>query len=215
MYLMSLLRKLDSARRDRKERPAMAAFKTAVSRLARRDIAIDCGANVGVFTTMMARTGATVYAFEPNPAAYEALLKNTAHYPNVKAFHAAVTTAPGPVRLYLHKWAGQDPLHWSTGSSLFSAKSNVSKDTYCLIEGIQLAQFIKDLGGPIRILKMDIEGAEVDILNQLLDEGLQNAIEQAFVEVHDKRIRELVAPTQKLRDRLEGLGVTHFRLDWR
>jgi hypothetical protein len=64
-------------------------------------------------------------------------------------------------------------------------------------------------------MKMDIEGAEVDVLNQLLDEGLHESIEQAFVEVHDRRIKSLAKPTQRLRERLQALGVSHFRLDWR
>ncbi|HVT43688.1 MAG TPA: FkbM family methyltransferase [Thermoanaerobaculia bacterium] len=215
MSLLSWLRKLDSKRRNRKKRPEMAAFQEAVERLSPGDIAIDCGANVGIYTELMAKSGATVYAFEPNRAAYDALLANTAQYPNVKAFHAAVTTEPGPVKLYLHKWADDDPVHWSTGSSLIAGKKNVRTDHFSTVDGISLSQFIKDLGGRVRILKMDIEGAEVGILNRLLDEGLHERIDQAFVEVHDRKVRELVEPTQKLRDRLRALGVTHFRLDWR
>lgn len=215
MKILAWLRKMDSARRDRRERPEMAAFKMAVSELTPSDVAIDCGANVGKFTRLMAESGATVYAFEPNPAAYQALLKNTEQYPNVKAFHAAVAKAPGPVRLYLHKWAHYDPVHWSTGSSLLARKSNVRADRYVEVEGISLAEFISSLGVRIRILKVDVEGAEVDILNDLLDHDLHKVIDRAFVEVHDRKVRELVEPTRKLRERLEQLGATQFRLDWR
>lgn len=193
----------------------MVAFQEAIDRLSPGDIVIDCGASVGIYTTLMARSGATVYAFEPNLAAYETLLANTAKYPHVKAFHAAVTTEPGKVKLYLHKWADDDPVHWSTGSSLIAGKKNVKKDNFAMVEGVPLAQFIKDLDGRVRILKMDIEGAEVGILNQLLDEGLQGSIDQAFVEVHDRKVPELVKPTEELRSRLKELGVKHFRLDWR
>ena len=62
---------------------------------------------------------------------------------------------------------------------------------------------------------MDIEGAEVGVLNQLLDEGLHDSVEQAFVEVHDRRIKSLAEPTQALRERLSTLGANQFRLDWR
>ncbi|HVR44799.1 MAG TPA: FkbM family methyltransferase [Thermoanaerobaculia bacterium] len=215
MNLRALLRKFDKKRRDRKKRPEMEAFEAAVGRLEPGDVAIDCGANVGLFTTFMAKTGATVYAFEPNPVAFEALVVNTAHYPNVKAIRAAVTAVPGPVRLYLHKWSDDDPLHWSTGSSLIAGKSNVSKEKFATVEGIPLAPFIRDVGGRVRILKMDVEGAEVAILNHLLDEGLHTAIGQAFVEVHDRKVRELVEPTRLLRERLARMGATQFRLDWR
>ncbi len=215
MSLLSFLRRLDSKRRNRKKRPEMVAFQEAIDRLAPGDITIDCGANVGIYTKLMAKSGATVHAFEPNLAAYEALVEKTSSYPHVKAYHAAVTTEPGQVKLYMHKWADDDPVHWSTGSSLIAGKKNVKKDDFAMVEGVPLAQFIRDLPGRVRILKMDIEGAEVGILNHLLDEGLQDSIDQAFVEVHDRKVPELVEPTQKLRERLEKLGVRHFRLDWR
>jgi hypothetical protein len=126
-----------------------------------------------------------------------------------------VTTKLGEVELYLHKYADDDPEYWSSGSSLLAEKSNVRKDNALKVEGIHLAAFIKDLGQPVKLMKMDIEGAEVDVLNQLLDEGLHESIEQAFVEVHDRRIKSLAKPTQRLRERLQALGVSHFRLDWR
>ncbi len=62
---------------------------------------------------------------------------------------------------------------------------------------------------------MDIEGAEVDVLNQLLDDGLHEMIDQSFIEVHDRQIRALAEPTQKLRKRLQELQLERFRLDWR
>jgi FkbM family methyltransferase len=143
------------------------------------------------------------------------LAEVTASYPNVLLYQAAVTTKLGEVELYLHKYADDDPEYWSSGSSLLAEKSNVRKDNALKVEGIHLAAFIKDLGQPVKLMKMDIEGAEVDVLNQLLDEGLHESIEQAFVEVHDRRIKSLAKPTQRLRERLQALGVSHFRLDWR
>lgn len=47
-----------------------------LKKLSKKDIAVDCGANVGRFTEMMAQTGATVYAFEPNPDAFAVLSEN-------------------------------------------------------------------------------------------------------------------------------------------
>ena len=215
MSLLSFLRRLDKKRRNRKKRPELEAFQRAVESLQPGDVAIDCGANVGIYTVRMAKSGATVHAFEPNLAAYKALLENTKDFSNVKTYHAAVTTEPGPVKLFLHKWADEDPLEWSTGSSLVEKKKNVRSDKFMVVEGVPLAEFIKGLGGRVRILKMDIEGAEVGILNRLLDEGLHESIDHVFVEVHDRKIKELVKPTEELRARLKQLGVTNFRLDWR
>jgi FkbM family methyltransferase len=215
MNIRAWLSKRSSRKRDQKYKPLTDDFDKVVAGLSQGDIAIDCGANVGLFTTRMAQSGATVYAFEPNPDAYRKLAEVTASYPNVLLHQAAVTTKLGEVELYLHKYADDDPEYWSSGSSLLAEKSNVRKDNALKVEGIHLAAFIKELGQPVKLMKMDIEGAEVDVLNQLLDEGLHESIEQAFVEVHDRRIKSLAKPTQRLRERLQALGVSHFRLDWR
>jgi FkbM family methyltransferase len=215
MNIRAWLSKRSSRKRDQKYKPLTDDFDKVVAGLSKGDIALDCGANVGLFTTRMAQSGATVYAFEPNPDAYRKLAEVTASYPNVLLHQAAVTTKLGEVELYLHKYADDDPEYWSSGSSLLAEKSNVRKDNALKVEGIHLAAFIKELGQPVKLMKMDIEGAEVDVLNQLLDEGLHELIEQAFVEVHDRRIKSLAKPTQRLRERLQALGVSHFRLDWR
>ncbi|MBW3565563.1 MAG: FkbM family methyltransferase [Acidobacteria bacterium] len=215
MNLLAYLRKLDTKRRDRKKRPEMKAFREAVERLKPGDVAIDCGANVGKYTVEMARSGATVYAFEPNPAAYEALVAATREFPLVKTFHAAVTATPGPVRLYLHKWSDEDPVYWSTGSSLIAQKKNVRRGKSIDVEGISLSRFIVDLDRQVRLLKMDVEGAEVAILNDLLDHELQHRIDEAYVEVHDRKVDDLAESTRELKKRLSELGVAHFRLDWR
>lgn len=216
MNLRAKLSRFAKARRDRKKRPEVNDFALAAAGLRSGDVAIDCGANVGIYTIMMAIQGATVHAFEPDPAAHAKLVEATRDYPSVTVYQAAVTTTPGPVKLYFHKWAEEDPVYWSTGSSLLKAKNNVREDRYTEVQGVVLAEFIKGLDAPsVRLLKMDIEGAEVEVLNQLLDEGLHERIEAAFVEVHDRRVDELREPTRLLRERLQALGAEHFRLDWR
>jgi FkbM family methyltransferase len=215
MNILVWLSKRSARRRDRKYKPLREAFDRAVAGLTPSDIALDCGANVGLYTVNMAGSGAEVHAFEPNPVAFEKLSQATASYRNVRLYRAAVTTEPGDVTLYLHKRAKLDPVYYSTGSSLLAGKPNVREDRSVTVEGIQLSRFIRNLGRPVKLLKMDIEGAEVAVLNQLLDEGLERSIGQAFVEVHDRGISDLVEPTQKLRERLAKLGASHIRLDWR
>lgn len=217
MNLFAWLRKRASLRRERAIRPEVVAFERAAAALGPDDIAIDCGANVGKFTLPMAATGATVYAFEPNPEAFAELQKKTAAHPNIILRQAAVTTHGGTVKLFFHKWAKEDPVHWSTGSSLLADKNNISPDQYTEVEAVDFSAFLRDeLGdGPVRLLKMDIEGAEVAVLNQLLDAGQHTRITEAYVEVHDRRSATLREPTRLLRERLQSLGATQFCLDWR
>lgn len=215
MNLLARLRKLDTIRRNKKQRPERIALEEALKNFKPGDVAIDCGANVGTITELFAQAGAEVYAFEPHPAAFSALSKRVQSYPNAKAFQACITADGKPVKLYLHKWDQEDPAYWSTGSSIIAEKRNVEEGRSVEVEGVNLVEFIKQLAKPVGILKMDIEGAEVAVLNHLLDEGLHERIGQAFVEVHAIQIPHLAKATEKLRDRLESMGATHFRLDWR
>lgn len=215
MGIFNWLKELDRARRKGRYAGQMEAFDQAAAALTPDDVAIDCGANVGKFTRILARNGARVFAFEPNPIAYAALQKNVADLPNVTLFNAATTTEAGPVRLYMHKHAGRDPLLHSVSSSLLATKSNVNPDDYFDVEGIVLSNFIEELNQPVTLLKMDVEGAEVALLNQLLDRSLHQRITRGFVEVHDRRVPELAGPTAELRTRLKALDAEHITLDWR
>src|SRR5215213_2826967 len=58
------------------------------------DIVIDAGANVGDVTSLCARTGATIHAFEPNPVCYRILEKRFANLANVQTHAAGVMDRP-------------------------------------------------------------------------------------------------------------------------
>lgn len=215
MGILGWLRRWDTARRDGRYRAQMAEFEAAVALLGPGDVAIDCGANVGKFTALLAASGATVHAFEPNADAFRELAKLGPRYPNLVLYHAALAPEAGPVRLFRHRRASDDPVLRSVSSSVIADKPNVSTDDYETVEGVDIAEFVKRLERPVALLKMDVEGAEIALLNRLLDEGLHDRIDRAFVEVHDRRIKSLRAPTAALRARLAALEIDRFNLDWR
>lgn len=209
-----MLRRLLNRLRRRAPSPTAEAFLAAVSRLGPGDIAIDCGANVGRFTLAMAESGATVYAFEPNPDAFAQLTRNLAGFSDVHLYQKAVADRPGTVKLYLHKFAESDPVKWSTGSSLLEFKGNVRRDTFVNVEAVDFAAFLLSLDRPVALVKMDIEGAEVSVLERLVEAGLHDRIGQAFVEVHDGKMRELAEGTDRLRRLLRERGINHIDLCW-
>src|SRR5271155_621206 len=51
------------------------------------DVFIDCGANVGDVTSLFARTGGVVYAFEPHPICFSILRRRFSMMPNVHLFN--------------------------------------------------------------------------------------------------------------------------------
>lgn len=178
------------------------------------DVAIDCGANVGDITARMAKTGASVYAFEPNPYAYYMLQQRFKEFSDVHCINKGVLDRDGMMRLYMHENSHRNEVHWSTGSSLLAFKDNVDPETYVEIEVVDLARFISELGRCVKVVKMDVEGVECQIINRLIDTGLVKRIELLLVETHEEKIPELREPIESLRERITEEELSNVSLDW-
>ncbi len=178
------------------------------------DIAIDCGANVGEVTGVLARTGATVHAFEPNPDAFERLHRRFAGHSRVHCRQQAVLDHAGDVRLYLHTQAEEDPVLYSSGSSLLGSKTNVRTDRHVTVEAVDLDAFIRGLGAPVKVLKIDVEGVEGRILKKLIGSGTAGRIEHIFVETHDERMPELREEMAEVRAMIAERELENIHLDW-
>lgn len=177
------------------------------------DIAIDCGANVGKVTRKIARPGVTVYAFEPDPNAFRALVRNTADLDNVACLNKAVSVYNGKAKIYFNDRYDENPEKWSTGSTLLEDKPNVDKENFVVCEVVDLAEFIEKLDKPIGILKMDIEGEEVKVLNKLIDCGLTSRIRKIVVETHE-RFADLKKSTDELKKKIRQLRIKNIDLGW-
>ena len=83
------------------------------------------------------------------------------------------------------------------------------------IECISLSDFIQSLHRQVRLLKLDIEGSEIPVLNQLLDIGSINFVDLTVVETHERQMPHLLDVTAALRDRIKKEGLEKkIRLDW-
>ena len=186
-----------------------------VRALPRGAIALDCGANVGDVTAKLARRCSLVVAFEPSPVAFHALQRRVGSRRNVRLVHAAVGAADGTRRLYDHESAGTDPLGASAGSSLHPSKLNVNERDWTTVTVLDLDRVVANLTSPPDLLKLDVEGTEIEILERLIDTGRLETIPNVVVEMHDDVIPELAERGAQLRERLEDSRYRHVRLDWR
>ncbi len=208
----NLLYRLKSKRTSAVER---ARHHPAFDVLGPGDVAIDCGANVGLVTEVLANRGAEVHAFEPNPDAFELLRERCGKLSRVHLYPQAVLDAPGTLKLHLHLNYDCNRERFSKGSSLIAEKGNVSETRAVEVEVIDLADFIARLGKPIKILKMDIEGAEYKVLHRLIESGVIDSIEQVFVETHAHSIRSLREPDKAIRALIEARDLGHkIDLNW-
>jgi len=178
-------------------------------------IALDLGANVGKITKEMADSGATVYAFEPNPFAFEKLKERFKDFQRVTCINKAVLDKETTLPLYFHENSDDDEIVWSVGSSMLDFKNNVLKEKKINVETIDLVAFISELDKPIDLIKMDIEGVECKVINHLIDSKMMDSIKLILVETHDHKIPELKEETDALRKRIKDLGLDEkINLNW-
>lgn len=177
---------------------------------------IDLGANVGEYTEKMARIVKSVIAFEPDPWAYAELKGNMADFTNVRLENAAASTVNGTIPLWRHAEFQENPAKWSTASSLISHKFGVANNDQMIeVRSIDFVSYLIDLDEDIGIIKMDIEGAEVDILEALLDTAeILSRIDYIFVETHERHMHDLTDRVNALATRTLHMTQPYFNLDW-
>ena len=186
-----------------------------VKRLSSSNLVIDVGANVGLVSETLAVRGARVIAFEPNPVAFEELKDIAQRYKNIELRNEATGLKNQQVKLFLHKDTNTTDQDLTQSSSLLSAKPNVSVDNFELVNEIDFAQYLKSLDEPVELIKMDIEGYEVQLLNHLLDEGAICNVNHFFIETHERKFVDLAIPTEKLKARIKKEGFEDkFFYDW-
>lgn len=204
---------ISSLRRRFMERQVVSpAFRSALATLGPGDIALDCGANVGVYTDLMASTGASVHAFEPDPVAFGRLMTRMHGRSGVMLHNAAISSEDSSARLFFHHERESDPVTKSQSSSLLGDKPNVDDSAFVEVQTIDLSAFIQRQGC-VKLMKMDVEGAEIVVLNHLLDTKAAELVEQAFVELHDRKYPALVESSDALRSRITGSGL-QYDLTW-
>gem|GEM_PF-6688659 len=125
------------------------------------DVMLDVGANIGLFALTAARAGAVTHAFEPVPANVDALRANAALNPGapVEVFAAALGDAPGTMLLGL-------PTEHDSGARMsgFFTRGGTHRQVECPVTTID-AHLAAHGIARVRVMKMDVEGAEPLVLD--------------------------------------------------
>lgn len=154
---------------------ANGCYRSAL-RNARGGTIVDIGANIGVFTLQaLARPDISVHAYEPHPRTAATLRRNVAANDRdgrVTVFEEAVGHARGSRRLN----AG--------GPSLTSSLYAEPGASGVMVSCVGLDAVVERAGGAVSLIKIDAEGAEVDILTGASREVLR-AIPRLVLECHD------------------------------
>lgn len=182
------------------------------------DLVLDCGANVGKISTLLAGTGARVLAYEPDPFAFAELTKACGDLPNVTLHNAAVGATAGSIRLMRASNFEDNPTGASVKSTIVGGGRMIDESDGIEVALLSFPDLVRDLtvnGNEIALVKMDIEGAELDILEALETEGLFGRIRCLVVETHERKFKDLRPRYRALRERLaEGPFAGRIYLDW-
>lgn len=181
-----------------------AGYSFLMKRLLRLgDCVIDVGANVGYFSAVCAqRVGSAghVHAIEASPFLFERLCQCVAEVPDgpIRAYHSAVWKSSGVVSFNAASNSG-----WS------ALRENATFETVATVQvpAITLDEFVlRENIKRVRVLKLDIEGAETDALlgaPQLLKSSLVDCI---LVEAEPNRLNAFGHTGEELADLIEQNG---------
>ncbi len=112
-------------------------------------VIIDAGANMGMASLYFRDWAKIIYALEPSPAAYDALVENTKQFSNIKPFNLGLADKKGTMQLKTND-KGNVP------DSIFG-----SGDLTITVPCIGIQEFMQEQGiEQVDLLKIDVEGSE-------------------------------------------------------
>lgn len=171
-----------------------------LSRTNSDDVVYDIGAAVGTYSCLLGKTGAKVVAFEPVPMNAERLRENVSlNDVDVDVYEYALSDDNGAAELTLRRSVVGDAGHTLVTDSLMEGRRIQVE----LGRGDELVEE-EDLPPPTA-LKIDVEGAEMDVLK-----GLESSIETScriiYVEVHPGKLESQGYETDDVKQFLTSRG---------
>jgi len=138
---------------------------------------IDCGSNIGlsvIFFKLM-YPNSRIIAFEPQDAAFECLVKTvqTNQITGIQCHKAALTRDNGELQFYIDD---ENP-----ASLIASTCSKRMAKKEITVHGVRLSEYITE---PVDLIKLDVEGGEMDVLLDLGESGKLAQVHQMIIEYH-------------------------------
>lgn len=139
---------------------------------------IDCGSNIGMSVLYFKYKfpKSKIVAFEANPYAFSLLQKNIDinNLSNIEIFNNALFDKEQEIPFFI----GNSP-----GTLLGSINKERGGDNKMLVKAKKLSDYLKDIQ-IIDLIKIDVEGAETNIINDLVDSSCLGKSKEYIIEFH-------------------------------
>ncbi|MBI3877337.1 MAG: FkbM family methyltransferase [Verrucomicrobia bacterium] len=141
-------------------------------------VIVDCGANLGFATLYfkLSWPGARIMCFEPNPSCFQHLERHVTEngLKDVTLVQAACGKSAGEISFFVNP--GFSPL-----SSIHGSRSAGAQEIK--VKLVKLSDYIT---GDVDLFKLDVEGAEWDIMDDLIATGKIARIQRMAIEYHHR-----------------------------
>lgn len=177
-------------------------------------VVFDIGANIGYYPLMelgLIGSEGSLLAIEPSPSNINLLKKNLKlnGHGNIEVVAGAVSNKNGTAKFYLSEFSNLNTFHpTGSGESFVSGKA-IDVETFTVPK-------LVDKYGPPDLIRMDVEGHEVEVINGMLD-AIQSGLIRPMVifETHLSRYSDTHDMRKTLTSLFElGYEVTMASSSW-
>jgi len=176
------------------------------------DTFVDCGAHLGLFSMLAGRAmhdRGTIVSVEPNPALQASLRQNLANNGI-----SCATVIEGAV----HSTTGRTTIHFCGGdmaaySGFYAGEGNSARPAE--VQAWTVDDLLDDAGiERTTFLKLDVEGAEIDVLTGCTRSIEAGRLPVVAVEFSEKVLNSAGRTTAQLADAWRDLGYELYRIDF-
>ncbi len=199
--------------RKKRKKSALIEFNSYINKLKKKSLVIDAGANLGEVSKFFLDKGFIVHAFEPDPIAIKNFNKSALKNKDLILNQSAIGLKNENKILYRYRKFDENKPNSTEGSSMLANRAARGKPHTEIIV-INFIEYIKSLKKNVSMIKMDIEGKEIEIINELIDRKLNEKIGFIFVETHERFSHKLAIETCKLKLRIKKNNIKNINLDW-
>ena len=173
------------------------------------ELAIDIGANIGYMTSIMSKQvgqDGKVLSFEPNPDVYKEFCENVKSWGNCQGWGNVYTYN---IALSNHTGSGiLNIISTDTGLSFIDNKNSIKESNLfkpCRVELKKLDEILEQEQKSVGILKIDVEGHELEVFKGARASISQRKIRDILFEDHNRY-------PSKVTQFLEGYDYTIFQI---